>query len=192
MDLGLKGLRAIVTGSTAGIGRAIAQNLAREGADVAICSRQQENVDATITPRYMANQGVQLKTKVRYLTEKHQGSIGIEYLNEDQSEPELNERYLFNWQQVTNFNDDWRASIDVTNVSDDNYLTDLESDFANKTDTQLYRTGLLTHFGNMWQTDIKVQNFEVLGDHLASYSAMPQITFNQPVPNRNTYITRVL
>ncbi|WP_042147393.1 MULTISPECIES: LPS assembly protein LptD [unclassified Pseudoalteromonas] len=138
-----------------------------------------ENVDATITPRYMANQGVQLKTKVRYLTEKHQGSIGIEYLNEDQSEPELNERYLFNWQQVTNFNDDWRASIDVTNVSDDNYLTDLESDFANKTDTQLYRTGLLTHFGDMWQTDIKVQNFEVLGDHLASYSAMPQITFNQ-------------
>jgi NAD(P)-dependent dehydrogenase (short-subunit alcohol dehydrogenase family) len=31
------------------LGRAIAQNLAREGADVAICSRQQENVDATIT-----------------------------------------------------------------------------------------------------------------------------------------------
>jgi 3-oxoacyl-[acyl-carrier protein] reductase len=49
MDLGLNGLRAIVTGSTAGIGRAIAQNLAKEGADVAICSRQQENVDATIT-----------------------------------------------------------------------------------------------------------------------------------------------
>jgi len=138
-----------------------------------------ENIDATITPRYMANQGVQLKTKLRYLTEKHQGAIGIEYLNEDKSEPGLKERYLFNWQQVTNFNEDWRASIDVTNVSDDNYLTDLESDFANKTDTQLYRTGLLTHFGDIWQTDIKVQNFEVLGDHLASYSAMPQITFNQ-------------
>jgi len=138
-----------------------------------------DNIDATITPRYMANQGVQLKTKLRYLTEKHQGTIGIEYLNEDKSEPELEERYLFNWQQVTNFNDDWRASIDITNVSDDNYLTDLESDFANKTDTQLYRTGLLTHFGDIWQTDIKVQNFEVLGDHLASYSAMPQITFNQ-------------
>jgi 3-oxoacyl-[acyl-carrier protein] reductase len=31
------------------LGGAIAQNLSREGADVAICSRQQENVDATIT-----------------------------------------------------------------------------------------------------------------------------------------------
>ncbi|MEM8497984.1 MAG: SDR family oxidoreductase [Pseudomonadota bacterium] len=48
MDLKLNGLRAIVTGSTAGIGRAIAQTLCEEGAQVAVCSRQQGNVDATI------------------------------------------------------------------------------------------------------------------------------------------------
>ncbi|MEH6559114.1 MAG: hypothetical protein V7708_15060 [Oceanicoccus sp.] len=34
MDLGLKGLNAVVTGSTAGIGKAIALTLAREGANV--------------------------------------------------------------------------------------------------------------------------------------------------------------
>lgn len=39
MDLQLKGLKAIVTGGTKGIGLAIAQTLAREGASVAICSR---------------------------------------------------------------------------------------------------------------------------------------------------------
>jgi 3-oxoacyl-[acyl-carrier protein] reductase len=39
MDLGLSGRAAIVTGSSKGIGKAIAQGLAEEGAKVAICAR---------------------------------------------------------------------------------------------------------------------------------------------------------
>ena len=46
MDLGLKGKKALVTGATRGIGRAIAETLAGEGVDLAICSRTQEAVDA--------------------------------------------------------------------------------------------------------------------------------------------------
>ncbi|MBV9290384.1 MAG: SDR family oxidoreductase [Hyphomicrobiales bacterium] len=45
MDLELTGKRALITGSTAGIGRAIAARLAREGARVVVNGRTQEAVD---------------------------------------------------------------------------------------------------------------------------------------------------
>ena len=56
MDLQLKGLRAVVSGGTKGIGRAIAETLAREGADVAICARNDEEVKATAAA--LAKKGV--------------------------------------------------------------------------------------------------------------------------------------
>ena len=48
MDLGLTGKRAIVTGSTKGIGRAIAETLLDEGASVAICARDADGVASAV------------------------------------------------------------------------------------------------------------------------------------------------
>lgn len=47
MDLQLQGKRALVTGGSRGIGKAIARTLAQEGCDVVISARSQEALDVT-------------------------------------------------------------------------------------------------------------------------------------------------
>ena len=45
MDLGLKGKKVIITGATRGIGRAVANLFASEGADIALCARSADEVE---------------------------------------------------------------------------------------------------------------------------------------------------
>jgi 3-oxoacyl-[acyl-carrier protein] reductase len=56
MDLGLKGKRALVTGGTRGIGRAIVEQLAEEGCNVALCARSAGPVAETVAA--LEKQGV--------------------------------------------------------------------------------------------------------------------------------------
>ena len=60
MDLELKGKVALVTGGSVGIGLAVAQAFAREGADVVICGRNEENVRS-------AEETIQVESPVRVL-----------------------------------------------------------------------------------------------------------------------------
>lgn len=56
MDLGLRGKNAIITGGSQGIGLGIAQVLADEGANIAICARTPEKVAAAV--KALATKGV--------------------------------------------------------------------------------------------------------------------------------------
>ncbi len=63
MDLGLDGRAALVGGASKGIGRAIAAELASEGAHVTICSRSEENLTAA-AEAIKADTGMEVATAV--------------------------------------------------------------------------------------------------------------------------------
>ena len=62
MDLGLRGKKAIITGGSRGIGRAIAEQLAAEGVDVAICARKDDGLKAAVES--LQQKGVNACSKV--------------------------------------------------------------------------------------------------------------------------------
>ena len=49
MDLGIKGKRALVMGSSYGMGNGVARALAAEGVDIVLTARNQETLDAEAT-----------------------------------------------------------------------------------------------------------------------------------------------
>ncbi len=142
-----------------------------------------ENYDATITPRYMSKRGMQLQTEFRYLMDQQTGKIDLEYLDNDK-EIKTNDdpRYLARFQHIGTFSEDFRAYIDYTTISDDNYLVDIGSKQYNSNDAYLYQTGELAYFGEQWQATFQVQDFEVLGDHQPSYKTLPHIELSAQQP----------
>jgi LPS-assembly protein len=141
------------------------------------------NMDATITPRYMSKRGTQLKTEFRYLSGLQSGNVDIEYLHRDNElKSDNSARYLARFQHVGTFSDNFRAYIDYTTISDENYLIDIGSNQYNSNDAYLYQIGELSYFGEQWQTTMKLQDFEVLGDHQASYKTLPHIEISAQEP----------
>lgn len=79
MNLNLKGKKALVLGSSTGLGRAVAESLIAEGAEVCIVSRNAENIAATakeIGAQYFETADLSLKGETVKLVEKALKKMG--------------------------------------------------------------------------------------------------------------------
>lgn len=116
MDLGLQGKLAVVTGSTAGIGFAIAAALADEGARVVINGRTQARVDSAILNLRQRNRGAEFSGVAADL-----GSIeGVEALLKETPNADIlvNNLGIFEVKPFLEISDaDWRRFFEVNVLS---------------------------------------------------------------------------
>ncbi|MBM3727209.1 MAG: SDR family oxidoreductase [Acidobacteria bacterium] len=77
MNLGIKGKIALVAAASQGLGRAVAQGLAREGVHLAICSRRQEAVDE-VAQSIRAECGVEVLAMAADVTQEAQVQAFVE------------------------------------------------------------------------------------------------------------------
>ncbi len=110
MDLGLKGKSVIVTGASKGIGRAIARAFADEGANLAICARGKEALDATALE--LGTKGVSVYTETCDVADGQALDAFLEAAHSSLGGVDV----LVNSPSALAFGDDeaaWRASFDV-------------------------------------------------------------------------------
>ena len=114
MDLGLAGKKALVTGSTKGIGRAVAETLLAEGASVAICARNGDDVAKAVEE--LSAQGSacgsavdagDLDSLTGWINDSAEQLGGIDiYVHNTSAKPQ---RKLDDW--INNYNVDLRALV---------------------------------------------------------------------------------
>lgn len=114
MDLGLTGKKALITGSTKGIGRAIAETLLAEGASVAICARNADEVTGAVDE--LSKQGTvsgaavdagDLESLIDWINSSAEELGGIDiYVHNTSAKPQ---RKIDDW--INNFNVDLKALV---------------------------------------------------------------------------------
>ncbi|MGI1986746.1 LPS assembly protein LptD [Shewanella glacialipiscicola] len=135
--------------------------------------------DLTFTPSYMSNRGLFTKTEFRYLAgDRQNGRLNLEYLGDDELISGNPNRYLYNWQHQGAIDKNWRVLANFTDVSDNNYFNDLNSDVNRATDNQLSRIGEISYFERNWDLSTRVQDIKVLGEDEKPYQVMPQVNLN--------------
>lgn len=135
------------------------------------------NYDATITPRYLSDRGVQWGTEFRYLTRQSRGDFQFEYLKDD-DKFEKNRRYT-RVNHVTDLPLGLRASANIQEVSDRNYFEDLGRGTDITSQTHLLRNIELAYLGENWQLLARGRNYQTIDSGIRDpdkpYERLPQV-----------------
>lgn len=144
------------------------------------------NMDATLTPSILTNRGAMIAGEYRYLFERQQGQVNLEFLGSDNSIETRPDRYLWHVNHSAKFSDRLSGYLNATGISDDDYINDFGSEFAGRADTSIYRVAQLDYQYHDWHAQLRSEDYELLGQFNPAFRTMPQISLDyQPFQLEN-------
>jgi LPS-assembly protein len=140
------------------------------------------NYDYLLTPALLSRRGLQLGNELRYLTPRSSGALELDYLYRDDLLPGNDARTHVNLTHVTRFDNGWRLTAALEDVSDTDYFQDLGSSPQITSLTHLERRLQADYTGEFWRITARMQNFRMLDLEIPEderpYARLPQIMAN--------------
>ena len=135
------------------------------------------NYDATITPRWMSERGLQLQTEFRYLGASLSGKLEAEYLPHDKKNGDDRATGTFVHNQT--FNPYWNAAVNLRGVSDKDYLNDFGDRTSLTSETHLPENAEVNYRGSAWTFTARATDYQTVDRTIAPtsrpYARLPQL-----------------
>ena len=146
------------------------------------------NHDATITPRWMSDQGLLLNGEYRYLFAESQGIVEGGFLNNDGGSStgsnrfEGEDRWYIDAYHAGLVNERSDYNLRYGAASDGRYFDDFGGEFGNSERVSMERLAQVDYRGERWQLDARAQGFQRLEDPLSDtdkpFYRLPSLTAN--------------
>jgi LPS-assembly protein len=138
------------------------------------------NYDATLTPRWMTQRGLQLQSEFRYLGQSLNGRLEAEYLPNDKKTGEDRAAATFIHNQT--FNPYWSAAVSLRGVSDKDYLSDFGDHLSVTSETYLPENMEANYRGSAWTFTARATDYQTVDRTIAPislpYARLPQLLLN--------------
>ncbi len=118
------------------------------------------NYDATVTPRWISDRGIQLGGEFRYLYKGGYGQLDGEYLPSDDLLDRNRER--IRWRHYGSLIPGVRLDADINHVSDDRYFVDLGDSLNTSATSVLGSVFALSGGGRKWRWSVLADRYELI------------------------------
>ena len=147
--------------------------------------------DATITPRYMSDRGLQINGEYRYIYEQGKGEVNLGFLESDDLKNDSDlinpfygeDRKHLSLKHSSRFKSGWSSYIDYNYVSDSAYLEDFGSNLSLASTTHLKRGLKVNYNGSNWVFKGKLQGYQTITNTTKPYQRLPQLMLKGTVPD---------